>query len=209
MDPIALGCLVWPWWEKMRLALKTWCARVGRFSRGGGNSLLSLNLIIFLKCALFWLSLFSWFPRFKFQPHLMPPVLHRINCLWVLCLGFLFYWAGRRRHSEQVAGWLICIDSMKMFIKLLQTFWVPVSAWNGVSRCGWAKRGWATNRHTHRRVHVESECNFSNRTSDFLGRRQQGSWVTYPQGTNEVTGCLMTLTQNRGMKTQRLAGTGQ
>jgi hypothetical protein len=44
---------------------------------------------------------------------------------------------------------------------------------------------------------VESECNFSNQTSDFLCRRQ-GSWVTYPQGTNEVTGCLMTLTQNRG-----------
>ena len=26
--------------------------------------------------------------------------------------------------------------------KLPQTFWVPMSAWNGVSRRGWAKRGW-------------------------------------------------------------------
>jgi hypothetical protein len=97
--------------------------------------------------------------------------------------------------SSLYMGTLLC--TVKQLL-LPQTLWVPVSAWNGVSRRGWAKRGWMTDRHTRRRVCVESECNFSNWTSDFLCRRQQGSWVTYPQGTNEVTGCLMTLTQNRG-----------
>ncbi|EDL20429.1 mCG1033179 [Mus musculus] len=55
---------------------------------------------------------------------------------------------------------------------LSQTFWVPVSAWNGVSRRGWAKRGWMTDRDTRRRVCVESECNFTTRASDFLCRGQ-------------------------------------
>ena len=68
---------------------------------------------------------------------------------------------------------LLLLHNCNFAMLLPQTFWVPVSAWNGVSRSGCAKRGWMTDRHTHRRVCVKSECNFSNRTSDFLCRRQQ------------------------------------
>jgi hypothetical protein len=61
----------------------------------------------------------------------------------------------------------ISIDVVN-FLPVPQTFWVPVSAWNRVSRRGWAKRGWMTDRCTQERLCVESECNLQFELQTFI-----------------------------------------
>ena len=53
-----------------------------------------------------------------------------------------------------------------------------------------------------------SECNVKLNIKPFI-QKKIGKLGDTSARYNEVTGCLMTLTQNRGMQTQRLAGTGQ
>jgi hypothetical protein len=55
----------------------------------------------------------------------------------------------------------------------------------------------------------ESECNLSNRASNCFIQKKIGKLGDTSARYNEVTGCLMTLTQNRGTQTQRLERTGQ
>jgi hypothetical protein len=53
-----------------------------------------------------------------------------------------------------------------------------------------------------------SECNVKLSIKLFI-QKKIGKLGDTSARYNEITGCLMTLTQNRGMQTRRLAGTGQ
>jgi hypothetical protein len=62
-----------------------------------------------------------------------------------------------------------------------------------------------TNRHEHKGMwYLNVICQIEHQTFNTEENREVRRHIG-----NGVTGCLMILTQNRGMQTQRLAGTGQ
>jgi hypothetical protein len=71
----------------------------------------------------------------------------------------------------------------------------------------WAK-SWQEMTNTATRECAVSECNVKSSIILFI-QKKIGKLGDTLARYNEVTGCLMTLTHNRGMQTLRLAGTGQ
>jgi hypothetical protein len=76
-------------------------------------------------------------------------------------------------------------------------FWLQVSK---------GRQQWGDRQDT--RECAESECNIKSSIKLFIQKKIGKSGDTSAR-YNEVARCFMTLTQNRGMQSQRLPGTGQ